>query len=79
MRSSRGGAVRSHPFLVPGQQRATRLRSSTLREGFDPGDIRDVIAGKCPQPKLDAPGWVRFMSGGPRYILIFIIAPFLYI
>ena len=37
------------------QRRATRLRSSTLGEGFDPGEIRDVIAGKRPMPKLYAP------------------------
>ena len=47
-----GGAI---SFLVPGQQRATRLRSATLGKGFDPGNIRDVIAGKRPMPKLDAP------------------------
>ena len=40
---------------MPGQQRATRLRSSTLGEGFDPGEIRDVIAGKRHLPKLDTP------------------------
>ena len=50
----RGGAI---SFLVPGQQRATRLRSSTLGEGFDPEDIRAVIAGERPIPELpqDAP------------------------
>ena len=52
VKRGRGGAI---SFLVPGQQRATRLRSSTLGEGFDPGEIRDVIAGKRPIPKLDAP------------------------
>ena len=52
VKRGRGGAI---SFLVPGQQRATRLRSSTLGKGFDPGDIRDVIAGKRPLPKLDAP------------------------
>lgn len=52
VKRGRGGAI---SFLVPGQQRATRLRSSTLGEGFDPGEIRDVIAGKRPMPKLDAP------------------------
>ena len=52
VKRGRGGAI---SFLVPGQQRATRLRSSTLGEGFDPGEIRDVIAGKRPLPKLDAP------------------------
>ena len=52
VKRGRGGAI---SFLVPGQQRATRLRSSTLGEGFDLGEIRDVIAGKRPLPKLDAP------------------------
>ena len=45
----RGGAI---SFLVPGQQRATRLRSSTLGEGYDPEDIRAVIAGKRPMPEV---------------------------
>lgn len=48
----RGGAI---SFLVPGQQRATRLRSSTLGEGFDPEDIRAVIAGKRPMPEVGGP------------------------
>lgn len=48
----RGGAI---SFLVPGQQRATRLRSSTLGEGFDPKDIRGVIAGKRPMPEVGGP------------------------
>ena len=65
LKRGRGGAI---SFLVPGQQRATRLRSSTIGEGFDPGDIRDVIAGKRPLPRLDAPGKARFMSDGPRCI-----------
>ena len=52
VKRGRGGAI---SFLVPGQQRATRLRSSTLGEGFDLGEIRDIIAGKRPMPKLDAP------------------------
>ena len=41
VKRGRGGAI---SFLVPGQQRATRLRSSTLGEGIEPGEIRDVIA-----------------------------------
>ena len=48
----RGGAI---SFLVPGQQRATRLRSSTLGEGFDPEDIRAVIGGKRPLPEVGDP------------------------
>ena len=46
-----------------GQRRATRLRSSTLGEGFDPGEIWDVISGKRPLPKLDAPA-----SAAPRRV-----------
>ena len=34
VKRGRGGAI---SFLVPGQQRATRLRSSTLGEGIEPG------------------------------------------
>ena len=48
----RGGAI---SFLVPGQQRATRLRSSTLGEGFDSEDIRAVIGGKRPLPEVGDP------------------------
>lgn len=48
----RGGAISFH---VPGQQRATRLRSSTLGEGYNPEDIRAVIAGKRPLPELGGP------------------------
>ena len=48
----RGGAISFH---VPGQQRATRLRSSTLGEGYNPEDIRAVIAGKRPLPKVGGP------------------------
>ena len=45
----RGGVV---SFLVPGQERATRLRASTLGDGFGPEDIRAVIAGARPIPVL---------------------------
>ena len=51
VKRGRCGAI---SFLVPGQE-GHLARSSTLGEGFDPGDIRDVIAGKRPMPKLDAP------------------------
>ncbi|MFR2023969.1 MAG: hypothetical protein ACLS6C_12270 [Clostridia bacterium] len=37
VKHGRGGAI---SFLVPGQERATRLRASTLGEGYDPEDIR---------------------------------------
>ncbi|HBG0274761.1 TPA: relaxase/mobilization nuclease domain-containing protein [Clostridioides difficile] len=52
VKQGRGGAI---SFLVPGQQRATRLRSSTLGEGYDPEDIRAVIAGKRPLPEVGVP------------------------
>ena len=45
----RGGVI---SFLVPGQDRPTRLRASTLGEGYDPADIRAVIAGERPVPAL---------------------------
>ena len=34
-------------FLVPGQERATRLRASTLGDGYDPEDIKAVIENLC--------------------------------
>lgn len=54
----RGGVV---SFLVPDQERATRLRASTLGAGFGQEDILAVIAGERPIPELpaDAPGPAR--------------------
>ena len=45
-----GAAVRFH-FLFRGQERATRLRASTLGDGYDPEDIKAVIAGERPIPE----------------------------
>ncbi len=45
----RGGVI---SFLAEGQERATRLRASTLGSGYDPEDIRAVIAGERPMPEL---------------------------
>lgn len=45
----RGGVI---SFRVEGQERATRLRASTLGSGYDPKDIRAVIAGERPMPEL---------------------------
>ncbi|MBQ8536535.1 MAG: relaxase/mobilization nuclease domain-containing protein, partial [Clostridia bacterium] len=45
----RGGVI---SFLVPGQDKPTRLRASTLGEGYDPADIRAVIAGERLAPVL---------------------------
>ena len=45
----RGGVI---SLLAPGQEKPTRLRASTLGEGFDPEDIRAVIAGERPAPEL---------------------------
>ena len=49
VKHGRGGVI---SFLVPGQERATRLRASTLGDGYDPEDIRAVIAGKRPVPQI---------------------------
>ncbi len=58
VRHGRGGAI---SFLAPGQDKPTRLRASTLRPGFDPEDIRAVIAGERPLPELpgEAPAPLR--------------------
>ena len=39
-------------FLAPGADKPTRLRASTLGEGFGPEDIRAVIAGERPVPEI---------------------------
>ena len=49
VKHGRGGVI---SFLVPGQEKPTRLRASTLGPGFDPEDIRAVIAGERPLPEL---------------------------
>ena len=49
VKCGRGGVI---SFLVPGQDKPTRLRASTLGEGYDPADIRAVIAGEHPAPAL---------------------------
>lgn len=49
VKHGRGGVI---SFLAPGQDRATRLRASVLGEGYDPEDIRAVIAGKRPAPQI---------------------------
>ena len=58
VKRGRGGVI---SFLAPGQDKPTRLRSSTLGDGFDPGDIRAVIAGERPIPALtdEAPAPAR--------------------
>ena len=43
VKQGRGGVI---SFLAPGQEKPTRLRASTLGAGFDPEDIKAVIAGK---------------------------------
>ena len=53
VKRGRGGAI---SFLAPGQEKPTRLRSSTLGPGFDPEDIRAVIAGDRPIPELPKEG-----------------------
>ena len=53
VKRGRGGVI---SFLAPGQDKPTRLRSSTLGPGFDPEDIRAVIAGERPIPELPKEG-----------------------
>ena len=48
LKHGRGSAI---SFLVPGQERATRLRASTLGDGYDPEDIKAVIVGERPIPE----------------------------
>ena len=43
-------------FLAPGQDKYTRLRASVLGPGFDPDEIRAVIAGERPIPELPKGG-----------------------
>lgn len=45
----RGGVI---SFLAQGQDKPTRLRAATLGDGYDPKDIRDVIAGKRLAPEI---------------------------
>mgnify|MGYP005930950671 FL=1 len=52
VKHGRGGVI---SFLVPGQERATRLRASTLGDGYDPEDIKTVIAGERPIPEQPVP------------------------
>ena len=49
VKQGRGGII---SFLAPGQEKPTRLRASTLGAGFDPEDIKAVIAGERPLPEL---------------------------
>ena len=44
----RGGVV---SFRVPGQDQATRLRASTLGDGYGPEDVQSVIDGNAPVRK----------------------------
>lgn len=49
VKHGRGGVI---SFLALEQDKATRLRASTLGEGFGPEEIRAVIAGTRPIPEL---------------------------
>ena len=48
----RGGVI---SFRAPGHDRAARLRASTLGDGYDPEDIKAVIAGERPIPEQPVP------------------------
>ena len=48
VKHGQGGVI---SFLAPGQEKPTRLRASTLGVGFDPEDIKAVIAGGTSTPR----------------------------
>ena len=52
VKHGRGGVI---SFLAPGQDKPTRLRASTLGDGYDPEDIKAVIAGERPIPEQPVP------------------------
>ena len=52
VKHGRGGVI---SFLVPGQERATRLRATTLGDGYDPEDIKAVIVREHPIPEQPVP------------------------
>ena len=58
VKHGRGGVI---SFLAPGQDKPTRLRSSTLENGFDLSDIQAVVAGERRIPELpdEAPAPAR--------------------
>ena len=60
VKHGRGGVI---SFLAPGQDKPTRLRASTLGDGYDPEDIKAVIAGARPIPKQPAS-----VSAAPRRV-----------
>ena len=62
------GRGRVISFLVPGQERATRLRASTLGDGYDPEDIKAVIAGARPIPEQPVP-----VPAAPRRVNLIVI------
>lgn len=51
VKHGRGGVI---SFLAPGRDKYTRLRASVLGPGFDPDDIRAMIAGERPIPEVPA-------------------------
>ena len=52
VKEGRGGAI---SFRAKGQERFTRLRASTLGEGYDPGDIKALLAGGGRSAQRPAP------------------------
>ena len=50
VKRGRGGVT---SFRVPGQERATRFRASTLGDGYGPEDVQAVIEGKSPTRKAE--------------------------
>ena len=66
MKRGRGGVI---SFRLPGQDRATRFRASTLGDGYGPEDVEAVIDGRAPVRK---PAQGRPRSAAPRRVNLII-------
>lgn len=65
VKHGRGGVI---SFLAPGQDKYTRLRASVLGPGFDPDEIRAVIAGERPIPELPKVYNLKQMAAALQYL-----------
>ena len=66
VKRGRGGVI---SFRLPGQDRATRFRASTLGDGYGPEDVEAVIDGRAPVRK---PAQGRPRSAAPRRVNLII-------
>ena len=66
VKRGRGGVI---SFRLPGQDRATRFRASTLGDSYGPEDVEAVIAGRAPVRK---PAQARPRPAAPRRVNLII-------